>query len=198
METLINFKMLKTVIVFLLIAFFNHSFAHSIKKLGRANADEWFSERIEPKMFNWTLDSPTQFEYRVSLKDHPDLPSWMRYMYSHESEVGFIYGTPPEKMSGKQIYLDALALNRKTYETRHIVLLLSIIKSANYHKNTIQMKIDNLNWIHLMDPGRVENLKSIFRQDLWPESKNDLHISLMDSAVEMGGRVPLKPQQHEG
>lgn len=60
------------------------------------------------------------------------------------------------------------------------------------------MKIDNLNWVHLTDPGRVENLKNIFRLDLWPESKNDLHISFMESAVNMGGRVPLQPQQKEG
>lgn len=60
------------------------------------------------------------------------------------------------------------------------------------------MKIDNLNWVHLMDPGRVENLKNIFKQDLWPESRSDLHLSFMESAVAMGGRLPLPPNQPEG
>lgn len=60
------------------------------------------------------------------------------------------------------------------------------------------MKIDNLNWVNFMDPGRVENLKNIFQNDLWPESNKDLHIMFMESAIKMGGRVPLRPQQKEG
>lgn len=64
--------------------------------------------------------------------------------------------------------------------------------------NLVQMKIDNLDWVHLMDPGRVENLKNIFRKDLWPSSDLDLHLVFMESAVKMGGRVPLRPQQREG
>lgn len=73
-----------------------------------------------------------------------------------------------------------------------------IARKTSYSVNTVQMNIDNLNWVHLTDPGRVENLKNIFRLDLWPESKNDLHISFMESAVNMGGRKPLQPQQNEG
>lgn len=50
----------------------------------------------------------------------------------------------------------------------------------------------------MMDPGRVENLKNIFRQDLWPESHADIHVSFMESAIALGGRVPLRPNQREG
>lgn len=60
------------------------------------------------------------------------------------------------------------------------------------------MKIDNLNWVHLMDPGRVEDLKNIFKLDLWPESGGDLQLSFMESAIAMGGRKPLRPSQREG
>lgn len=160
--------------------------------------NEWFSAKIEPKMFNLSLERADQYEYRFSLQHRPDLPSWMRFMYSTEYGAGYLYGTPPEKSSGREVLFDMLALNKLNYETTHFVLALAITRSIGYHKNTVQMKIDNLNWVHLMDPGRVENLKNIFRQDLWPESKNDLHISLMESAIEMGGRVPLRPQQREG
>lgn len=93
---------------------------------------------------------------------------------------------------------DVIALNKLNYETKHIVLSLFIARKVGYAVNTVQMKIDNLNWVHLMDPGRVENLKNIFRVDLWPESKNDLHISFMESAIKMGGRLPVQPQQREG
>lgn len=96
-----------------------------------------------------------------------------------------------------QIQLDVIGLNKQNYETRHIILTIQIIRKFPA-TNLIKMKIDNLNWIHLMDPGRVENLKNIFRKDLWPLSDNDLHLVFMESAVKMGGRIPLRPQQNEG
>lgn len=97
-----------------------------------------------------------------------------------------------------QIQLDMIAIDKRSYEITHAVLSLYIVHKTSYAFNTIEMKIDNLNWIHLTDPGRVENLKNIFRADLWPESKNDLHISFMESVVKMGGRIPLQPNQKEG
>lgn len=89
-------------------------------------------------------------------------------------------------------------MNKLNYKIQHAVLSLFIARKTTYAVNTVQMKIDNLNWVHLTDPGRVENLKNIFRLDLWPESKNDIHISFMESSIKMGGRVPVQPQQKEG
>lgn len=71
--------------------------------LGRVNVNEWFSKKIEPKMFNLTLEQPDQFEYKFSLKNYPDLPSWMRFMYSMEYNSGYLYGTPPEELSGQDV-----------------------------------------------------------------------------------------------
>ncbi|XP_017029489.1 epsilon-sarcoglycan isoform X2 [Drosophila kikkawai] len=164
----------------------------------QASVGELFTYKIEPQLFNWTHQVISeQFRYRPSLMNYPDLPSWMRYMYSHEYHAGFLYGTPPESAAGKDISLDVVALNRQNYETRRIVLAMFVA-----HKfptpNVVQMKIDNLNWVHLMDPGRVENLRNIFRKDLWPNSKEDLSVVFMESAVNMGGRLPLRPQQREG
>ncbi|EDW04061.1 GH11586 [Drosophila grimshawi] len=164
----------------------------------QANVGELFTYKIEPQLFNWTHQVISeQFRYRPSLENYPDLPSWMRYMYSHEYHAGFLYGTPPDSVAGKTLNLDLVALNRQNYETRQLIITMFVA-----HKfitpNVIQMKIDNLNWVHLMDPGRVENLRNIFRKDLWPASKDDLSIVFMESAVNMGGRLPLRPQQREG
>lgn len=90
-----------------------------------------------------------------------------------------------------------MALNKQNYETRRRTLSFKVI-NKEVPENVVAMKIDNLNWVHLMDAGRVENLKNIFRNDLWPESKEDLEISFMESAVKMGARVPMKPAQREG
>lgn len=164
----------------------------------QANVGELFTYKVEPQLFNWTHQVISeQFRYRPSLKDYPDLPSWMRYMYSHEYHAGFLYGTPPESTAGKDVNLDVIALNRQNYETRRVVIQLFVVNKFPT-PNIVQMKIDNLNWVHLMDPGRVENLRNIFRKDLWPNSKEDLSVVFMESAVNMGGRLPLRPQQREG
>lgn len=164
----------------------------------QANVGELFTFKIEPQLFNWTHQVISeQFRYRPSLQSYPDLPSWMRYMYSHEYHAGFLYGTPPVTAAGKLLNFDVVALNRQNYETRQ--LLMSMFVGHKFiTPNVVQMKIDNLNWVHLMDPGRVENLRNIFRKDLWPGSKEDLSIVFMESAVNMGGRLPLRPQQREG
>lgn len=177
-----------------IILFFQNSCA-----IEQATVGELFSLKIEPILFNWTNLGAVgeQFRYRASLAGYPNLPTWLRYMYSSEYHAGFLYGTPPDRLSGKKIHLDVVALNKRNYETRTKVIAIYVT-----HKfpapNLVQMKIENLNWVHLMDPGRVENLRNIFRKNLWLESENDLSVVFMESAVNMGGRVPLRPQQHEG
>lgn len=65
---------------------------------------ELFTKKIEPKMFNWTFQGLTeQFQYRPSLKNYPDLPEWLNYMYSDEYHAGFLYGTPPENLADKEV-----------------------------------------------------------------------------------------------
>jgi len=55
-------------------------------------------------MFNWTTQGLTeQFHYRPALEGKPDLPSWMRYMYSSEYHTGYLYGTPPENLADREV-----------------------------------------------------------------------------------------------
>ncbi|XP_053959724.1 epsilon-sarcoglycan isoform X1 [Anastrepha ludens] len=171
---------------------------HMANGMEQAAVGELFSYKIEPLLFNWTHQVISeQFRYRVSLEGYADLPSWLRYKYSHEYHSGFLYGTPTDRLADKTVRLDIVALNKQNYETRTAKLSIFVAQKLP-SLNIIQMKIDNLNWVHLMDPGRVENLRNIFRKDLWPESENDLSVVFMESAVNMGGRLPLRPQQREG
>lgn len=87
----------------LILTWFTFSNGELLVSLGRVNVNEWFSKKIEAKLFNLTLDQPDQFEYSFSLKKYPDLPSWMRFMYSTEYNAGFLYGTPPEQLSGQEV-----------------------------------------------------------------------------------------------
>uniref|UniRef100_A0A182XZD7 Dystroglycan-type cadherin-like domain-containing protein n=1 Tax=Anopheles stephensi TaxID=30069 RepID=A0A182XZD7_ANOST len=187
----------KTICVLLLVASLAHG-KETTYITDDVSVSELFSLRVEPRMFNWTYEGLNeQFLYRSSLEGYPDLPSWVRYMYSPEYHSGFLYGTPPLRTADTRVPIEIIALNRLTYETKRLVLILAVHRKQPA-KHIIQMKIDNLNWVHMMDPGRIENLKNIFRNDLWPESRADLHVIFMDSAVKLGARLPLRPQQREG
>lgn len=96
---MVNYR-ISVVLILLLFTFTNGDLSVS---LGRVNVNEWFSKKIEPQMFNLTLEQPDQFTYSFSLKNYPDLPSWMRFMYSTEYNSGFLYGTPPEQLSGQEV-----------------------------------------------------------------------------------------------
>lgn len=89
--------------IVLILALFTFASGDLTVSLGRVNVNEWFSKKIEPQMFNLTLEQPDQFAYSFSLKNYPDLPSWMRFMYSTEYNSGFLYGTPPEQISGHEV-----------------------------------------------------------------------------------------------
>lgn len=56
-----------------------------------------------------------------------------------------------------------VALNKANYDIKRAILSLFIFRKRGSGSNTIHMKIVNLNWVHFMDPGRVENLKNIFK-----------------------------------
>lgn len=90
-------------IIFLIVYLCTAPTAEALN-LGRVYVSELFSTKIEPQMFNWTFGRPEQFQYRPSLKGYPDLPSWMRYMYSSEYYAGYLYGTPPIGYAGRQVF----------------------------------------------------------------------------------------------
>lgn len=91
--------------LFLILLLFTLSNGETFVSLGRVNVNEWFSIKIEPTMFNLTLEQPDQFEYQFSLKSYPDLPSWLRFTYSTEYSSGFLYGTSPEILGGHEASL---------------------------------------------------------------------------------------------
>lgn len=121
----------------------------------------------------------------------------MNFQFSKERNLGYIYGSPTSDYANKKFEIEIIGLNKQTYETRKIIIPFEI-EDRPEPASKIEMKIINLNWVHLTDLGRVENLKGIFINDLWPESAADLKITFMESAVRLGSRVPLKPQNREG
>ncbi|KAK9869806.1 hypothetical protein WA026_003538 [Henosepilachna vigintioctopunctata] len=159
---------------------------------------EVFTIAISPSTFNWTYEGEThQYVYQASLLDAPDLPSWIKYVFSEKHRKGFLYGVPPNR-NKPIIPLQIVALNKKNYDTKVAYINIRISEKLNPAKFEVLLKIDNVNVDDIFDVERMDNLRDIFRKQLWKDSENDLYITYLESAIELGARKPLDPEQEEG
>ena len=86
---------------------------------------------------------------------------------------------------GKYAELDVVAMDRETYQTGLLRILVNITTTQRAGR-AVKLKVDNLNLEDLFDSHRLRNLKAIFKQTLWPESQIDLHLSFLASALDEG------------
>ncbi|XP_050293300.1 epsilon-sarcoglycan [Anthonomus grandis grandis] len=157
---------------------------------------EVFAIAIDPLMFNWSYEGRRdQFSYKAALVDSPDLPSWINYVFSERYHSGFLYGVPHSKAV---VALEVVGLNKKNYETRVEPLNIIVQDKLKLAKYEVHMKIDNLNVVDMFDVERMDSLKEIFTSYLWKNSESDLYVTFLESAVEMGARKPLNPNEGEG
>nr|XP_049705074.1 uncharacterized protein LOC110381099 isoform X1 [Helicoverpa armigera] len=159
---------------------------------------EMFAIPISPNLFNWTYQEfDQQYRFHASMLGKPELPSWLRYIYSGRHHSGFIFGTPPRGSRGP-ITLEVIGLNRQDYETRRVLLTLEIQHKEKMARHEVELKIDNLNVEDLLDEHKMTRLKDILRTKLWTESSGDLYATFLASAIDLGARLPLKPSDGEG
>ncbi|XP_075220419.1 sarcoglycan alpha isoform X2 [Lycorma delicatula] len=152
---------------------------------------------VEPRLFDWTRDGPrNQFSFHPSLLDAPDLPSWMYYRYSDRHGAGFLYGVPPSKQ--KDFQVEIIGLNRQNYETKRHVVNMNVIEKSDIARNEVHMKIDNLNLEDMFDIKSLIKIMDVFRVQLWPDSAEDLYVTFLASAIQLGARLPLTPNEGEG
>ncbi|KAJ8715459.1 hypothetical protein PYW07_009941 [Mythimna separata] len=138
-----------------------------------------------------------QYRFHASMLGKPELPSWLRYIYSGRHHSGFIFGTPPRGSRG-HLTLEVIGLNRQDYETRRVLLTLNIQQKEKMARHEVELKIDNLNVEDLLDEHKMTRLKDILRTKLWTESSGDLYATFLASAIDLGARLPLKPSDGEG
>lgn len=65
-------------------------------------------------------------------------------------------------------------------------------------KKEIRFKIHNLNVEDMFQEEHIPHLLDIFRQNLWTDSKHDLHVTFLASSSDLGQRLPLDPNDTEG
>lgn len=163
-----------------------------------------FTLKVEPQLFKWnTSDNAdnasgnfNRYLYRTSLLDSPDLPSWMHYVYSQTHQSGFVYGTPPAHQP--DFTMEFVAVDRNSYDTSHRIMKFIVLPRKEPARFHVHLKIDNLSVEDLFEPHYLEDLLSIFRDELWTEATHDLHVSFFGSAVHLGARLPLRPEEKEG
>ena len=188
------------------------------------HAQRVFKYSFNPSMFRWSHGDVGglvryTYSYLPSLEGLPDMPTWMKYKYSQRHKagnlsttliniiqgfnqfcsLGFIYGVPPR---AKEVFnLDVVATNRDTFETgllKVVINVTSSIASPGAASFNVKLKIDNLNIEDIFDPHRLKNLKSLYTEQFWPESKSDLHLTFIASSLVVGYRRPLRPTEKDG
>ncbi|XP_030768249.1 epsilon-sarcoglycan isoform X2 [Sitophilus oryzae] len=159
---------------------------------------EVFEITIDPTMFNWTYEGrKDQFVYEATLANSPDLPSWIHYIYSEKHHCGFLYGVPPNR-NQPIVPLEVVGLNKVDYDTRIENINIVIQEKLGPATYEVHMKIDNLNVDDMFEVDRMESLKEIFRSQLWKDSEEDLYVTFLESAIDMGARKPANPVEGEG
>ena len=91
-----------------------------------------------------------------------------------------------------------MATNRDTFETGYLILSINSHKAKETPNHHVRLKIDNLNIEDVFDKRRSDRLLDLFRSRFWLEAAEDLHLTLADSALNLGGRRPLKPSIKDG
>lgn len=181
------------------ICFFSLVISDTFTKNENVLMSEVFAIPLNPPMFGWTYEgNKNQFVYQASLLDSPDLPSWINYVFSERHHHGFLFGVPPVSNVRNIVPLEVIALNKKTYDTEVVIMNIIISEKLNQARFEIHMKIDNLNVDDMFDVERMEALKNIFRKQLWKDSDSDLYVTFLNSAIELGARKPLNPNEGEG
>ncbi|XP_026814739.1 epsilon-sarcoglycan [Rhopalosiphum maidis] len=162
------------------------------------NETEMFYYEIRPELFNWTNGADNKFVFTPSLQNYPDLLHWIHYKFNSKNRHGYLYGTPPANLLERQILLDIIGLNKKTYQVETQVIQLNIFEKSEYATNEVRFKINNLNVEDMFNEERIPYLLDIFRQYLWVGSKQNLYVTFLASASDLGQRLPLDPNDTEG
>lgn len=136
-------------------------------------------------------------EYQASLLDMPDLPKWMHCRHPNGSDSAFLYGAPEEE---GDIQIEIIALNKNKYETYRKVISFIVVKKEKEARHEIELKFSNLNVEDMFDEERLQQLIKIFENNLWRKSHQSdvIYVTMIASAIDVGGRLPLNPREKEG
>ncbi|NXT29107.1 SGCA protein, partial [Syrrhaptes paradoxus] len=150
--------------------------------------------------------------FRAHLRDHPDLPRWLRFIQRDPHQPGYLYGSPTATEVGTHVIevgvtpggdtgtggtgifrgllaLQVVASNRDTYETVAQRLIVTIVPApggdAPYQGEFL---VGNRNVEELL-PVTAREMFLQATAGVWEQ--DDLRVTNVTSALDRGGRVPL-------
>uniref|UniRef100_A0A8V5GVZ7 Uncharacterized protein n=1 Tax=Melopsittacus undulatus TaxID=13146 RepID=A0A8V5GVZ7_MELUD len=133
-------------------------------------------------------DGATPITFHAHLRDHPDLPLWLRYTQRDPHQPGYLYGCPTATEVGPHT-IEVLAYNRLTYETAAQSLLITIIPAPRGHPPFQgEFLVGNRNVEELL-PVAARDMFLQATEGVWEQG--DLQVINVTSALDRGGRVPL-------
>uniref|UniRef100_T1JJC7 Sarcoglycan alpha/epsilon second domain-containing protein n=1 Tax=Strigamia maritima TaxID=126957 RepID=T1JJC7_STRMM len=90
-----------------------------------------------------------------------------------------------------------VAINKASYNYTQQIVQLTVKEKKDKAKNEVEIWFSNLNVEDMFEPGRVENLTKIFRI-LWGRTNEEMYVTLIESAIKMGGRIPTNQSEKHG
>ena len=78
--------------------------------------------------------------------------------------LGFIYGVPPESYPNQLIEMDVVAMDHSTFETGLLHLVINVTQGEDDElaRNSVRLKIDNLNLEDIFDAHRLRQYYKTF------------------------------------
>ncbi|XP_027524658.1 LOW QUALITY PROTEIN: alpha-sarcoglycan [Corapipo altera] len=133
-------------------------------------------------------DDAAPITFQAHLRDHPDLPRWLRYLQRDPCQPGYLYGCPTASEVGTHT-IEVLAYNRRTYATVSQRLVITVVPAPGgdppYQGEFL---VGNRNVEELLP----EAAREMFLQGsagVW--ERGDLQVINVTSTLDRGGRVPL-------
>ncbi|RWS30331.1 O-phosphoseryl-tRNA(Sec) selenium transferase-like protein [Leptotrombidium deliense] len=157
---------------------------------------EAFSAEIHRQYFGNAFTAKDEIEYEASVVGKPDLPHWMFFRNVNSTEKAFLYGSP-ETVGDFDI--EIIAMNKHSYDTFKHTMNFRVIPRESKLSQTyeVELKFTNLNIEEMYDDTKTRALLEIFKQRLWIGS-DDVYITLIAAPLDVGGRLPVDPNDKEG
>ncbi|KAM6399443.1 alpha-sarcoglycan [Rhynochetos jubatus] len=126
--------------------------------------------------------------FRAHLRDHPDLPRWLRYVQRDPRQPGYLYGCPAAPQLGTHT-VQVLAYNRHTYATAAQRLVVTVIPAPGGDPPFQgEFLVGNRDVEELL-PAAARDAFLRAAAGVW--DRGDLRVTNVTSALDRGGRVPL-------
>lgn len=148
--------------------------------------------------FNWPENS-SNIEYKIIYNKYPDLPDLFNFI-SNDNGEAYLYSIPFKQNGTNQYPFEIISINWDMANLRRKNIVINIgdhSQNVNDKMYEIYLKIDNSDITDILQINRMKSLKNVIA-NLWMINDYDLFVTYFESAITLGSRMPLDPNDREG